>query len=110
MRTVALVLSEADARQNKKKFEKINQHWQPYNALCAFCSFNYMVISKTESFDEDEMRIMDIFGLTGRKQSKLNTNAGDKIQNVTKKCFENITQEERTALVDLYKYDFAMFG
>ena len=56
------------------------------------------------------MRIMDIFGLTERKQSKLNTNAGDKIQNITKQCLENITQEERTTLVDLYKYDFAMFG
>ena len=105
-----VVLAEANASQNKKTFEKMNQHWRPYNSLCAFCSFNYTVISKTETFDEDEMRIMEMFGLTGRNQSKLNTNAGDKIQNITKQCFENITQEERTALVDLYKYDFAMFG
>ena len=50
------VLAEANASEKKKKFEKMNQHWRPYNALCAFCSFNYTVISKTETFDEDEMR------------------------------------------------------
>ena len=82
------VLAEANASEKKKKFEKMNQHWRPYNALCAFCSFNYTVISKTETFDEDEMRIMEMFGLTGRKQSKLNTNAEDKKQNITKQCFE----------------------
>ena len=96
--------------RTRRRLKKMDQHWRPYNALCAFCSFNYTVISKTETFDEDEMRIMEMFGLTGRNQSKLNTNAGDKIQNITKQCFESIAQEEKTALVDLYKYDFAMFG
>ena len=39
----------------------------------------------------------------------LNVNGGDTIQNLTKTCFENITTEQRNALVELYKIDFAMF-
>ena len=105
-----VVLGEAKASTNKKTYEKMNQHWRPFNALCGFCSFNYTVISKTETFDEDEARIMELLGMEGREQKKLNSNAGDRIQNLTKTCFENISQEDKNALVDLYKYDFAMFG
>ena len=41
---------------------------------------------------------------------RLNVVGGNSIQNHTKACFGNITAEQRNALVDLYKLDFAMFG
>ena len=36
--------------------------------------------------------------------------AGDKIKNLTRQCFQEITDQDRNDLLDLYKYDFSMFG
>ena len=105
-----VVLKEASISTNKKKMEKMNQNWRPYNALCAFCSYNYSLISKTETFAEDEFHVRTVLGLQDRKQKKLGVTAGDKINNLTKQCFQEITDEERRTLLDLYKYDFEMFG
>ena len=105
-----IVLSDARASKNKKKMEKMNQHWRPYNALCAFCSYNYSVISKSETFAEDESHVRNILGYQDQKQKKLGVTAGDKIKNLTRQCFQEISDQDRKDLLDLYKYDFSMFG
>ena len=102
------VLLKAHASQNKKTFEKMNNHFKPTNAYCAFCNINYRVISKSETFDEDKQRIMEMAGLEN-KEVRLNSYGGDKIGNITRELFKNVTEDVKLALIDLYQYDFAMF-
>ena len=103
------LLPAAKASRNKKTYERMNPHFKPTNAFCAFCNINYKVISKTETFTEDKGRIMEMMGIEDH-EVRLNVVGGNSIQNHTKACFGNITAEQRNALVDLYKLDFAMFG
>ena len=102
------VLLKAHSSQNKKTFEKMNNHFKPTNAYCAFCNINYRVISKSETFDEDKQRIMEMAGLEN-KEVRLNSYGGDKIGNITRELFKNVTEDVKLALIDLYQYDFAMF-
>ena len=54
------------------------------------------------------MMIMELLGLQN-ENVRINANAGEKIQNLTKTHFRNLTDELKIALLDLYKYDFEMF-
>ena len=102
------LLPAANASRDKMTYERMNTHFKPTNAFCAYCNIDYKVISKTETFNEDKARIMEMVGIEDH-EVMLNVNGGDTIQNLTKTCFENITTEQRNALVELYKIDFAMF-
>ena len=57
------VLREAKASKNNKTFYQMNEHWRPANAYCGFCNIRYNAISKTETFNEDKMRILDLVGM-----------------------------------------------
>ena len=105
------VLKEANISESKKLFLEMNEHWRPSNAYCAFCNIQNRAISKTETFYEDKIRIMEILGLKAeKKMQRMHAHGGNKIQTLTKDYFRNITKNLRTALVDLYKHDFAMFN
>ena len=105
------VLKEANISESKKLFLEMNEHWRPSNAYCAFCNIQYRAISKTETFYEDKIRIMEILGLKAEKKMlRMHAHGGNKIQTLTKDYLRNITKNLRTALVDLYKHDFTMFN
>ena len=75
------------------------------------CNIHYTAISKTETFYEDKIRIMEILGLKAEKKMQImHAHGGNKIKNLTNGYLTNISKNIRTALVDLYKHDFAMFG
>ena len=61
-----------------------------------------------ETFDEDKKRILELLGLEV-VEKRLNIHGGNDIVNLTKQFFQNVTEDVKAALVDLYKYDFAMF-
>ena len=104
------VLKEAGASESKKVFFQMNEHWRPSNAYCGFCNIHYRAISKTETFNEDKVRILDLLGIQPEKKNqRLHTHGGNKIQNLTRNYLKDIPPNLRTALVDLYRYDFEMF-
>ena len=103
------VLPTAKASRNKKTYERMDPHFKPANAYCAFCNINYNVISKTETFTEDKARIMEMMGIKDH-EVRLNVNGGNAITNFTKACFSNLTKEQRSAVLELYKNDFDMFN
>ena len=52
-----------------------------------------------------------MLGLEGEKKEKRkHVHGGDQIRNLTRKCLENITQDIKTELLELYKYEFALFN
>ena len=104
------VLNKAKTSKNKMTFREIEAHWRPSNTYCAFCNIKYGIVSKMETFNEDKRRIMEILGLEEEeKEQRKNVNGGTEIQNLTKECFKNITDIDKNALIDIYKYDFLMF-
>eukprot|EP00092_Neocalanus_flemingeri_P057252 GFUD01067984.1.p1 GENE.GFUD01067984.1~~GFUD01067984.1.p1 ORF type:complete len:291 (-),score=38.02 GFUD01067984.1:102-974(-) len=107
---VQSVLRTANTTQNKQTYFEMNQHWRPYNTYCAFCNINYKVISKSETFKEDKKEIMHMLGLEDEDEEKrMNKQPGNTTESKTRELFRNLTEEVKIALVDLYKYDFAMF-
>ena len=105
------VLKEANESKSKKIFLQMNEHWRPANAYCGFCNINYTQVSKTETFNEDKIRIMEILGLEAEKKiQQLHTHGGKNIKTITQSFMENITKDLKNALIELYKYDFEMFA
>eukprot|EP00092_Neocalanus_flemingeri_P078761 GFUD01098025.1.p1 GENE.GFUD01098025.1~~GFUD01098025.1.p1 ORF type:complete len:108 (+),score=30.00 GFUD01098025.1:38-325(+) len=85
--------------------------WRPYRTNCNFCKVPFKVISKTETFDEDRSRILEKLGVEDEKKvDRMHIHAGSEIQEMTKKFFENITEEVKSELLYLYQYEFAMFN
>ena len=64
-----------------------------------------------ESFDEDKERTLELLGLKASKRGeRLNIKGGVDTQNKTREWFNTISEENKTALADIYKYDFQMFN
>ena len=101
------VLREANASLNKQTYTEMNPHWRPSNALCAWCNINYKYISKTETFNEDRKRIMEILSFEDmEEEERLNVYGGDTIEDSTKEFLQTLTKDAKAALLELYKYDF----
>ena len=102
--------SQAHASKDTVNYAAINMHWRPYHTHCSFCNVPYKVISKTETFDEDKRRILGMLGVEEDEGGvRKNVHGGDNITDQTREYFKNITQQVKTDLLELYKYEFAMF-
>ena len=93
---------------------KMFTDWRPYHDSCNFCQVQYTVISKTETFQEDKSRILRMVG-QGKgegegEEERIHVHAGSMIQNVTKKHFENVSNEVKSKLIEVFKYEFEMFN
>ena len=85
--------------------------WRPYNTHCNFCNVPYKVISKTETFEEDRSKILEMFGVEDEtKKDRMNVHTGDQSQVMTRELFRNISKTVKNELLDLYQYDLAMFN
>ena len=91
-------------------FSKMNVHWRPIISHGFFCSINYTVISKMETYSEDKLRFLKMIGIQDDiKEERIHVHGGESIQNKTKSLFETIKEEDRVKLNELYKYDLEMF-
>ena len=105
------VLERANASIDQTKLEAMNIHWRPYHTHCSFCNVSYSYISKTETFDEDKARILEMLGVNVNTEGeRRNIRGGSKIGNETKKYFQNITEDIKAQLLELYKFEFALFN
>ena len=92
------------------KLGKYNVHWEPYILSCSYCHFNYSVLSKLETMEEDKKFILDSVGANIPNTRKIqNKVVGDKIEKVTCDSFSELTKEEGEDLANIYKYDLEMF-
>ena len=89
---------------------KMNIHWRPISAIGSFCSTNYMVISKMETYDEDKKRFLKMMGIKEEiTEEKYHVHGGDSIEDKTKHLLKEIEDEDLQDLRELYKYDFELF-
>jgi hypothetical protein len=105
------VLIPANSSRDKKTMFQLNHHWRPFNTYCAFCDINYTILSRTETFDEDRKKIIEILGLESQEpEQRLNMHSGNSIGDLTSDLFRNVSADVKLALIDLYQYDFEMFN
>eukprot|EP00092_Neocalanus_flemingeri_P042887 GFUD01047082.1.p1 GENE.GFUD01047082.1~~GFUD01047082.1.p1 ORF type:complete len:166 (+),score=39.52 GFUD01047082.1:203-700(+) len=96
---------------NDAEHGSFNIHWEPYISSCSYCSFNYTIISKLETMEEDKKIILGMVGAQVPDRKKIqNKTSGKNIKEVTEDLFGQITREEAEALANIYKYDLEMFG
>ena len=87
-----------------------NVHWEPYILSCSYCHFNYTILSKLETMEEDRKYILDSVGANIPKRKKIhNKVVGDEIEKVTCDSFSELTREQGEKLANIYKYDFELF-
>lgn len=104
------VLLKSNLSENKMGNLEMEPHLRPSNSYCAFCNIKYDVVSMMETFHEDTMRIKELLGLDDPKvETRLRINTGDKILNMTRNYFKNISMGDKEELKKLYQFDFAMF-
>ena len=107
---VGYVLSESRLEQDLE-FLMMNDHWRPVSAHGFFCSINYTVISKMETYSEDKARFLKMVGIKEDiREEKLHVHAGESIQDKTKSYFKEIKEKDCEALKKLYKYDLELFN
>ena len=106
---VEFVLSESRLEQDFQ-YLRMNIHWRPMIAHCFFCSINYTVISKMETYSEDKARFLKMVGIKEDiREERMNVRGGESIQDKTKSLFKQINKKDLESLKRLYKYDLELF-
>ena len=106
---VGYVLSESRLEQDLE-FLMMNDHWRPVSAHGFFCSINYTVISKMETYSEDKARFLKMVGIKEDiREERMNIFGGQSIQDKTRNLFKEIHKKDVEALRKMYKYDFELF-
>ena len=77
--------------------DNFNIHWEPYISSYNYCSFNYTVISKIETLEEDRKMILEMVAaenVVSDSKKIHNKFVGKNIEEVTKELFSELTREE----------------
>ncbi|CAH2042376.1 unnamed protein product, partial [Iphiclides podalirius] len=102
---VAYVLDEARAKRT------LDMHWTPYTNFCTPCKFNFDVILKFETLDEDQRfliqmaRLQDVVKPEWRNSGK-GTNTLHNINHL----YSRLKKSQLDGLHKLYRYDFQLFN
>ncbi len=123
------VLLEASSAGCNLTWCDVDHHWMPFVPRCAFCSLRYDMVGKTETFSDDVGNVLRLSGLSfpsSRSAEEAAVLAAGLRSNVspgrgddhgddggrakTARYFSQLDAGARTALYELYKLDFEMFG
>ncbi|XP_045523204.1 carbohydrate sulfotransferase 11-like isoform X1 [Pieris brassicae] len=102
---VSYVLDETKAKRT------LDMHWTPYTSFCTPCKFNFDVILKFETLDEDQRfliqmsRLQDIVRPEWRNSGK-GTNTLHNINHL----YSRLSRSQLDGLYNLYRYDFQLFN
>ena len=88
---------------------KLDEHWRPFIAQCAFCDIPYKVIARAETFAEDQKFIGQMAGVTF-EQIETHQSRGGSSKELAKIYFGQLDRRTVNKLFRLYKVDFQMFG
>ena len=110
------VLAEYD-KCSTTECNEMDLHWRPYTRICSFCQFNYTVISKMETFDEDMKMILEMVGIhshkihlhKGEEHDKIKIHGDSSTSKLTGKLFETLEDDTKVKLREIYRMDFELF-
>ncbi|KAJ2948512.1 hypothetical protein O0L34_g7762 [Tuta absoluta] len=102
---VSYVLDEAKAKR------PLDMHWTPYTDFCTPCKFDFDVILKFETLDEDQRFLIQLARLQDVvKPEWKNSGKGTNTLHSISHLYSRISRPQLDKLYDLYKYDFQLFN
>ncbi|XP_013187507.1 carbohydrate sulfotransferase 11 isoform X1 [Amyelois transitella] len=102
---VAYVLDEWKAKR------MLDMHWTPYSRFCTPCKFNFDVILKFETLDEDQRFLIQLARLQDVvKPEWRNSGKGTNTLHNMNHLYSRLTRKQLDGLYNLYKNDFLLFN
>ncbi|XP_053614420.1 carbohydrate sulfotransferase 11 isoform X2 [Plodia interpunctella] len=102
---VAYVLDEWKAKRT------LDMHWTPYSGFCTPCKFNFDVILKFETLDEDQRFLIQLARLQDVvKPEWRNSGKGPNTLHNMNHLYSRISRTQLDGLYNLYKFDFLLFN
>ncbi|XP_026742596.1 carbohydrate sulfotransferase 11 isoform X1 [Trichoplusia ni] len=102
---VSYVLDEAKAKRS------LDMHWTPYTTFCTPCKFNFDVILKFETLDEDQRFLIQLAHLQEIiKPEWRNSGKGTNTLHNINHLYSGLKKNQLDGLYNLYKYDFQLFN
>ncbi|KAJ9588170.1 hypothetical protein L9F63_018462 [Diploptera punctata] len=102
------------------KNQKFDEHWAPFHSFCTPCHVNFTVIAKLETLTRDQEYIIRRAGLENilmlsrhkdRPKMVLNkARDGRNTNDLIKKYYSQLTEQQLNRLYNIYGIDFEMFG
>ncbi|XP_023716367.1 uncharacterized protein LOC111869234 isoform X2 [Cryptotermes secundus] len=102
------------------KMTKFDEHWAPYYSFCTPCHINFTVIAKLETLTRDQEYIIRRAGLENilmlprhKDRPKMILNKardGKNTNDLIRKYYGQLTEQQLKKLYDIYGIDFEMFG
>ncbi|XP_026492516.1 carbohydrate sulfotransferase 11 isoform X2 [Vanessa tameamea] len=102
---VSYVLDEAKVKRT------LDMHWTPYTDFCTPCKFNFDVILKFETLDEDQRFLIQMARLQEIiKPEWRNSGKGTNTLHNINHLYSRLKKSQLDGLYNLYKYDFQLFN
>ncbi|XP_045777282.1 carbohydrate sulfotransferase 11 isoform X2 [Maniola jurtina] len=102
---VSYVLDEAKVKR------ALDMHWTPYTDFCTPCKFNFDVILKFETLDEDQRFLIQMARLHEViKPEWRNSGKGTNTLHNINHLYSRLKKSQLDGLYNLYKYDFQLFN
>lgn len=102
---VAYVLDERKAKR------ALDMHWTPYTDFCTPCKFNFDVIIKFETLDEDQRFLIQLARLQDVvKPEWRNSGKGTNTLHNISHLYSRLKKSQLDGLYKLYRYDFQLFN
>ncbi|XP_028169916.1 carbohydrate sulfotransferase 11 isoform X2 [Ostrinia nubilalis] len=102
---VAYVLDEWKSKRT------LDMHWTPYTDFCTPCQFNFDVILKFETLDEDQRFLIQLARLQKVVRPEWrNSGKGPGTLNNISHLYSRITKTQLEDLYKMYKLDFKLFN
>ncbi|XP_035435642.1 carbohydrate sulfotransferase 11 isoform X1 [Spodoptera frugiperda] len=103
---VSYVLDEAKAKRS------LDMHWTPYTTFCTPCKFNFDVILKFETLDEDQKFLIQLAHLQDivKPEWKNSGKGTTATVHIISNLYARLNRRQLDGLYDLYKDDFRLFG
>ncbi|CAK1584545.1 unnamed protein product [Parnassius mnemosyne] len=102
---VAYVLDEAKAKRT------LDMHWTPYTNFCTPCKFNFDVILKFETLDEDQRFLIQMARLQDVvKPEWRNSGKGTNTLHIINHLYSRLKKSQLDGLYKLYRYDLQLFN
>ncbi|KAJ8717876.1 hypothetical protein PYW07_005806 [Mythimna separata] len=101
---VSYVIDEANAKRS------LDMHWTPYTTFCTPCKFNFDVILKFETLDEDQKYLIQLAHLQDVvKPEWRNSGKGINMHTISH-LYSRLEKWHLDGLYYLYRYDFQLFN
>ena len=87
----------------------LDRHWKPFISRCAYCDMPYLIITKAETFHEDQKFLGQLAGVEFPSLAS-HPSSGGSTSHLARDYFSQLDKDTVERLTALYQVDLDMFG